>query len=184
MKLDLSVIIQNVISGCVGGLMVMGVAHAQKAPSKVHPEITARRFNLVDEGGAIRGWWSSTKEETALRMTHSNARILLSATDKEAMIVPQFGPFTKGKFPPIASTLIATPSSSDLLLSDDTSNVAVALHAGSDSQFLKLRGPQSSVKVQDKSGHNRAIVGHRENTGDIATITLIDERGKIIWEQK
>lgn len=178
-------IAQNILSGCVGAFLVMSMAHAQ-TPATVVPEISARRFNLIDDAGTVCGSWTADKQEVAFRMFHGNSKTSLVTDGEHAIFTVFFGPGTHTN----SGALIASNTSSSMLLSDDEHHGSIGAYTGKDMQDVVIRGAAARMQLQDEAKQPRVVLGHGtvERPGDhgrkdlpLSSISLFDKNGLFVW---
>jgi hypothetical protein len=186
-KFDWSTVAQNVISGSVGAMLVMSVAHAQRQTPDVLPEVSAHRFNLVDDAGTVCGWWSADKEEVALKMFHDKARTSLVNNGEHALLTVMFA---TGKEIANSSSMGSSGKSSSILLADDQNRGSIGAFSGQDVQDVVIRGKHARLELQDEEKQARVVLGqgtvgrdkgHRTAELPLSSISLFDKDGRYKW---
>jgi hypothetical protein len=187
MKFSLGSVLQNICSGCVGGLLVIGVAHAaelQKGPRVV----TANQFFLMDSAGNVRGKWGVLEDGSAafgLSSSDKKYRCVLSAGEADCIVAAN-GPDGQ------SAGLVVDQKLGPMSAVKDGDKKQVMIGASEDDQSLVIKGAAASFRIEDESGMDRAVLGHipiiNTNSGisttkPLSCITLLDESGHVTWQQ-
>jgi hypothetical protein len=190
-------IAQNVLSGCVGGLLVMSSAQAQKSASVAIPyEIKAHRLVIFDEHNKKCAELDGTSGLTSLALTSGKSLVHLSVSDQPSLFLSSEG---KGSVRVGAngseSGLTAVSNNGNYMasLNATDSNAEFSLYKNKSGQLFNAKvdderssviafGPQSGFSVGDEKSRTRGSLDWGIDSS-CARLDLRDKTGREFWSQ-
>jgi hypothetical protein len=175
MRTNWSAVLQNVLSGCVGGLLVIGVAHAADSQPKAFAKvISASKFELVDSNQKVRGYFgiddSDNKSMIGLLSGDDHYSCVMSADNSRALL--QIGSTGTN------AVLSATDAKGAYASVRTSNNRNVLLEASPSDQFVMVNGENASIAAKNDHG------GSAMMSAEPPLFGLVEKPGHVIWQQR
>lgn len=195
-----NMILQNVLSGCVGALLVMSVARAQKTdPTATRPEIRTQKLFIVDDAGSEIGYLGVNADGPILRFKSGEHGLQLSVSKKsgpcarlesahDRVVNVYANNSSAGVTTRSGSTSVsldACDRAADMMLSmgDYSINSEIRLAVTAGNSDVRLVGPKALISLGHAPHQPVAGLFCDMHNPSGAAFTLSDNKMRVYWSK-